>query len=54
MKRTLLSLIVLLASGANASVTVIKDVRGYTPTDDGIRSFSSIAFDGDGRIVGTR
>ena len=53
MKTTLLSLALLIAVGAYAEVTIIDDVRGYTSTDDGILSFSSVAFDSDGRIVGT-
>ena len=54
MKKPLSSLLLLLiAFNAGAGVTVMDNVRGYTPSDDGIQSFGSIAFDDSGRIIGT-
>ncbi|MDJ0758005.1 MAG: amidohydrolase [Woeseiaceae bacterium] len=53
MKKALTSFLLLITFSANANVTIIDNVSGYTSTDSGIQSFSSIAFDDAGRIVGT-
>jgi len=50
------SAIILFLSTVNAVAqadTAIHNVRGYTPTDDGIRSFSVMLFDDAGRIIAT-
>ncbi|MDJ0918866.1 MAG: amidohydrolase [Woeseiaceae bacterium] len=53
MKKALSSFLLLIAFNANAGVTIMDNVHGYTSTNEGIQSFSSIAFDDAGRIVGT-
>jgi len=48
----LLGLFGALSATAHADVTVITNVRGYTSTDDGLRTFEALAFE-DGRVVAT-
>jgi predicted amidohydrolase YtcJ len=40
-------------SVAAAADTALYNVVGYTPTDDGIREFSVLVFDADGKVVAT-
>lgn len=38
---------------AAAADTAVYNVVGYTPTDDGVREFSVLVFDADGKVVAT-
>ncbi len=38
---------------AVAADTAVHNVVGYTPTDDGVREFSVLVFDADGKVVAT-
>lgn len=40
-------------NGAAQADTALHNVRGYTPTDDGIRSFSVMLFSDAGRVIAT-
>ena len=47
-------LVALLAAALPAqATTVLHNIRGYTPTDEGIASFTTLVFADDGRVVAT-
>jgi predicted amidohydrolase YtcJ len=52
-RRLLLAAACLLIAVPAAGETVLYNVRGYTPTSDGLRSFAAMAVDDSGRVVET-
>ncbi len=53
MKKTRITIAACLVAGHATATTVLHNVRGYTPTDDGIAEFTVLVIDDEGRVVAT-
>ncbi len=52
-KNTLITIAACLLAGHATADTVLHNVRGYTPTDDGLAEFSVLVIDDEGRVLAT-
>ncbi|MDJ0698292.1 MAG: amidohydrolase [Woeseiaceae bacterium] len=53
MKNTLITIAACLVAGHATATTVLHNVRGYTPTDEGLAEFTVLVIDEDGRVAAT-